>query len=90
MNTTIKWTKTSGGTRVIERDVWTGKPSKYVTSPSRYVGTGPISGDRYEITRVVGGWEMRSSGGGGYTISGKLAHAKSNAEYREENAGVRA
>lgn len=83
----IKWTKVQGGTQVLDRDIWTGNPTRRIDSPSRYTATGPVTGNEYEITQVGNKWHFRIIGKPGTSISTSLRNAKENAEWREQDAG---
>jgi hypothetical protein len=84
--TEIKWTKTHGGTEVLRRCMWTGKPTRTVTAPSRYVATGPVTGNEYEIQQVGSKWHSRTVGKPGTIISDSLRNAKDHAMWAEQDA----
>lgn len=88
MNSTIKieWTKTQGGREVVRRCMWTGKPTRTITTPSRYIATGPVTGNEYEIKQVGNKWHSRTVGKPGTIISDSLRNAKDHADWAEQDA----
>ena len=82
----ITWTKTAGGTKVLERSVWDGSPTRIVQNPSRYDGQGERTGRRYTITKNGRDWLLRIEGSPGTTYTNSLTNAKSSAEMSEAAA----